>query len=228
MKNIDKFDKEFLNADGCMADVKYWIRGELIAYLREIIPMSIYALVIGTTPLLLDPSVVTAIIAIVFWVVPLAYIIGVSCFLIPHAIRLKNRNFTVTEDTLTGVSDVVNRKGRRFHFQWKFFYFSLLIALLLRNKYHHHYFYFEAHGEYESKYLCPIRTVRGEKAVGYNFIWSQRYRMGDEALMKASHAGEKFYLLTYETGLRKKKTKVAFVYPQKFFAWEDGFDSVEA
>ena len=218
---MEKFDKEFLNADKCMEDVKYWFKGELVAYLREIIPMSVYALVFGTTPLLLDPSVATVIIAVIFWVIPLTYIIGASCLLIPYAIRLKKQAFSITEDTLTGVSDALNRKGCRFHLQWKFFYFSPVIAWLLRNKYRHHYFYFEEYGRYESRYLCPIRTVRGEKSMGYNFVWSKYYRMDDTSLSQVSHSGEKFYLLTYETGRKEKKTKVAFIYPQKFFTWED-------
>ena len=223
---MEKFDKEFLNADGCMEDVKYWLMGEAFAYLRDIVPMAVYAMIL-TLPAIFDRSLLAFVVTAVFWTPALAYIIGASCFLIPHAIRLKKRAFAITEDTLTGTSDKVNRKGNRFHLQWKFFYFHPVIAFLLRDKYCHHYFYFEEYGRYEAKYLSPIKTVRGEKSTGSNFIWSQRYRMGDAALSKAVHSGDKFYLLTYETGIRKKKTKAVFIYPQKFFEWEDGLDTEE-
>lgn len=217
---MEKFIKESLNADECMEDMRYWIKGEAVAYLREIVPMTVWAMFV-TIPALFDRSVIAFVFLAIYWAPALAYIIGASCFLIPHAIRLKKRAFAITEDTLTGTSDAVNRKGGRFHLQWKFFVFHPLIAWLLRNKYRHHYFHFEEYGRYESKYLCPIRTVRGEKSMGYNFVWSKYYRMEDTSLSQACHSGDKFYLLTYETGIRKKKTKVAFIYPQKFFEWED-------
>lgn len=203
-----------------MEDMKYWLKGEAIAYLRDITPMAVWAMFM-TIPAILDPSLIAFIVTAIFWAPALAYIIGASCFLIPHAIRISKRKFAVAEDTLTGVSDAVTRKGNRFHLQWKFFFFHPVIAWLLRDKYCHHYFYFEEYGRYEARYLSPIKAIRGEKSMGYNFIWSKYYRMGDASLSRMSHSGDRFYLLTYEAGIWKKKTKVAFIYPQKFFTWED-------
>ena len=217
---MEKLEKEFLNADGCMEDMKYWIKGEAILYLRDIIFLSVWAIFLSV-PAILAPEVGTIIVAVIFWTPALVYIIGASCFLVPHAIRISKRKYSITEDTLTGTSDAVDRKGKRFHLQWKFLIFNFCIAFFCRDKYCHHYFHFEEHGRYEARYLSPIRTVSGEKSMGQNFVWSQRYRMGDEALSNASHSGDGFYLLTYEAGIRKKKTKVAFIYPQKFFEWSD-------
>ena len=216
----EKFEKEFLNADNCMEDMKYWIKGEAILYLRDIVFLSVWAIFLSL-PAILAPEVGTIIIAVIFWTPALIYIVGASCLLLPYAIRVKKRAFSITEDTLTGTSDAVDRKGKRFHLQWKFLIFNFWIAFFCRDKYCHHYFHFEEHGRYEGRYLSPIRTVSGEKIRGKNFIWSQRYRMGDALLSQSVHSGEKFYLLTYETGRKEKKTKVAFIYPQKFFAWED-------
>lgn len=216
---MNKIDKEFLNMEKCMEDMKYWIKGEVVSYLREIIPMSVFS-IFFTLIASLDSSGASLIVAAIFWIPPLTYIIGASCLLIPTAVRIAGRKFTIVEDTLGGTNQIENRKGNRWHFQWKFFVFHPLIAFLLRNRYTHYLFYFEKHGLYEGRYPSIKRTVRGETSGGTNFVWSRSFRMGDAALTRDSHIGDRFYLLTYETGGEEKEQKVAFIYPQKFFIWE--------
>ena len=65
--------------------------------------------------------------------------------------------------------------------------------------------YFSSYG----RYVPPVR----------NFGWCE-YAMSDKGLSNCSLIGDTFYLFTYMT--KKKREKIAFAYPAKYFEWTDG------
>lgn len=76
------------------------------------------------------------------------------------------------------------------------------------NRYYHtdrYVFYFSSYG----RYVPPMR----------NFDWCE-YAMSNEGLSNCSLIGDTFYLFTYMT--KKKREKIAFAYPAKYFEWSEG------
>lgn len=196
---MERIERERFDLEKCRAELLCNLKNDFLALLglaaSIILPLIVTTLLFaialrpGTTAIILGS--ITA----VFWLLPIAILIGAVIFGIKTRSWIKNTSFFIVEDTLSNAHEIATEiKNRRrgafadphFTYHWEF--------------------YFSEHGMYKTtQKIAP---------------WSKSYCMTSKDLYRSSSPGDKFYLLLGEQSKKGEKPNIILVYPCKYFQWQ--------
>ena len=192
---MERIERESFNIENCRQDLIRSLKNDISDYLLGFIMVALGSGGLAgclTYYYWLRPSLWLLFIIILLGIMPIVYFIGPICYVVQKWIRIARKNYYIVEDTLCGLNATTRPRGK-FHLEQRQ---SSMREPSIRYEFH-----FDVYGKCDPE--C-------------SFTWSRTF---NGSLWRSSHAGDKFYLLIYETG-RKKKKKIACIYPQKYFIWQ--------